>query len=424
MTVHTAPAALRTRPPQSRAEAEALDRADPLAPKREAFDLPPGIYLDGNSLGPLPHRARERVRACVDREWGQGLIASWNEAAWIDLPRTVGAKIAPLIGAEPDDVRACDSTSVNLFKVLAAALALRPGEGAILSQPGNFPTDLYMAEGLIGLTGGTRALRLAETTEDILSELARGDVAVVMLTHIDYRTGRMLDMGAITRAAHAAGALTVWDLAHSTGAVPVDLAGCDADFAIGCGYKYLNGGPGAPAHLYVAPRHQGDARNPLSGWFAHAEPFAFETGFRPAEGVDRFLVGTPPVLSTVALDAALDLWADVAMDAVRAKSVALCEMFIARVEARCSALALASPRDPAERGSQVSFRHPDGYPIVRALIDRGVTGDFRAPDIARFGFTPLYTRYTDVWDAAEIMAEVLGTNAWDAPKYRTRSAVT
>ena len=410
--------------PTSRADAEALDRADPLARHREAFDLPSGIYLDGNSLGPLPHRARERVRECLDREWGEGLIASWNDAGWIDLPQRVGAKIAPLIGAGANDVRVCDSTSVNLFKVLAAALALRPGNGAIMSQPGNFPTDLYVAEGLIGLTGSERELVLAETADDVLTALSDRDVAVVMLTHIDYRTGRMLDMAAITRAAHEAGVLTVWDLAHSTGAVPVDLAGCGADFAVGCGYKYLNGGPGAPAHLYVAPRHQADARNPLSGWFAHAEPFAFEPSFRAAEGADRFLVGTPPVLSAVALEAALEVWEEIDVTAVRRKSVALTELFVALVEAQCPALTLASPRDPAERGSQASFRHPDAYPIVRCLIERGVTGDFRAPDIARFGFTPLYTRYADVWDAATIIAEVLGTGAWDAPRYRERGAVT
>ena len=410
--------------PTSRADAEALDRADPLARHREAFDLPSGIYLDGNSLGPLPHRARERVRECLDREWGEGLIASWNDAGWIDLPQRVGAKIAPLIGAGANDVRVCDSTSVNLFKVLAAALALRPGNGAIVSQPGNFPTDLYVAEGLIGLTGSERELVLAETADDVLTALSDRDVAVVMLTHIDYRTGRMLDMAAITRAAHEAGVLTVWDLAHSTGAVPVDLAGCGADFAVGCGYKYLNGGPGAPAHLYVAPRHQADARNPLSGWFAHAEPFAFEPSFRAAEGADRFLVGTPPVLSAVALEAALEVWEEIDVTAVRRKSVALTELFVALVEAQCPALTRASPRDPAERGSQASFRHPDAYPIVRCLIERGVTGDFRAPDIARFGFTPLYTRYADVWDAATIIAEVLGTGAWDAPRYRERGAVT
>ena len=406
----------------TRADAQAMDAADPLARHREAFDLPPGIYLDGNSLGPLPRIARKRVMDCVDREWGEGLIASWNGAGWIDLPACVGAKIASLVGAGSNDVRAADSTSVNLYKVLAAALALRPGRTTIVSQRGNFPTDLYIAEGLGALMGGRR-LHLVDTAEEALATFD-DDTAVLMLTQIDYRTGAMLDMAAMTRAAHDAGALTVWDLAHSAGALPVDLAGCGADFAVGCGYKYLNGGPGAPAFLYVAPEHQADARNPLSGWFAHAAPFAFEHSFRPAEGIDRFLVGTPPVLSMVALDAALDLWEGIDMEDVRAKSVALTELFIERVEAGCPDLALASPREAARRGSQVSFRHEHAYPIVRCLIERGVTGDFRAPDIARFGFTPLYTRFTDVWDAADIMADVMATRAWDESGFRERSAVT
>ena len=409
-------------PPATRAEAEALDAADPLARHREAFDLPPGIYLDGNSLGPLAHAARERVRRCVDAEWGRGLIASWNAADWVGLPRTVGARIAPLIGAGADDVRVADSTSVNLFKVLAAALTLRPDRRVVVSQRGNFPTDLYTAEGLLGLMGG-RELRLVDTGEEAAAALG-DDVAVLMLTHIDYRDGTMLDMAALTEAAHRAGTLTVWDLAHSTGAVPVDLAGCGADFAVGCGYKYLNGGPGAPAHLYVAPGHQADARNPLSGWFAHARPFAFETEFRPAEGADRFLCGTPPVLSTVALDAALDLWDGIDMADVRAKSMALTELFIDRVEASAPDLRLVTPREAARRGSQVSFAWDNAYPLVSALIERGVTGDFRSPDIARFGFTPLYTRYLDAWDAAEAIADVLRTGAWDEPRHHERRAVT
>ena len=417
LTLHGAPV-----PPSSRAEAEALDAADPLVRHRAAFDLPDGIYLDGNSLGPLTHEARARVRRCVDEEWGRGLIASWNAADWVNLPRTVGAKIAPLIGARAEDVRIADSTSVNLYKVLAAALALRPDRRVVISQRGNFPTDLYTAGGLLGLMGG-RELRLVDTGEEAAAALG-DDVAVLMLTHVDYRDGTMLDMAALTEAAHRAGALTVWDLAHSTGAVPVDLAGSEADFAVGCGYKYLNGGPGAPAHLYVAPQHQGAARNPLSGWFAHAAPFAFEAEFRPAEGADRFLCGTPPVLSTVALDAALDLWAEVDMAALRAKSVALAELFIARVEALAPDLRLATPREAARRGSQVSFAWENAYPLVSALIERGVTGDFRAPNIARFGFTPLYTRYVDAWDAAEQIGEAVRTGAWDRPEHHARREVT
>ena len=422
MTEHVAAAHGSPVPPTTRAEAEALDAADPLARHRAAFDLPPGVYLDGNSLGPLTHAARERVRACVDAEWGQGLIASWNAADWVNLPRTVAAKIAPLIGARAEDVRVADSTSVNLYKVLAAALALRPDRRVVVSQRGNFPTDLYTAEGLLALMGG-RELRLVDTGEEAMAALG-DDTAVLMLTHIDYRDGTMLDMAALTEAAHRAGALTVWDLAHSTGAVPVDLAGTGADFAVGCGYKYLNGGPGAPAHLYVAPKHQPRACNPLSGWFAHAAPFAFETAFRPADGADRFLCGTPPVLSTVALDAALELWAAVDMAQLRAKSVALCELFLARVEALAPALRLVTPRDPARRGSQVSFAWEHAYPLVSALIARGITGDFRTPDVARFGFTPLFTRYVDAWDAAEAVGEVVRTGAWDRPEHHARKAVT
>ena len=408
--------------PATREEALALDAADPLRGLREAFDLSDGVYLDGNSLGRLPLIVRERMRRCVDVEWGRDLIASWNAHGWVDLPRTVGAKIARLIGADPDAVRAADSTSVNLFKVLAAALALRPERRMIVSQRGNFPTDLYVADGLTGLVGD-RELRLVDTGEEALAALGP-DVAVLMLTHVDYRSGRVLDMGRLTAAAHEAGALAVWDLAHSAGAVPVDLAGAGADFAVGCGYKYLNGGPGAPAFFYVSPAHRAAARNPLSGWFGHAAPFAFEPGFRAAEGADRFLVGTPPVLSMTALDAAMDVWDGVEMAEVRAKSVALTEAFVALVERRCPDLRLASPRDPGERGSQVSFRHEHAYPIVRALIERGVVGDFRAPDVARFGFAPLYLRHVDVWDAAEAVAEVMGTRAWDEPRHHARAAVT
>ena len=416
-------------PPPTREALAAMDAEDPLAPLRERFDLPDLIYLDGNSLGPLPRAARERVRRCVDTEWGHDLIASWNKAGWIDLPRTTGARIAALIGAEPDAVRVADSTSVNLFKVLAAALRLRPERRRIVSQRGNFPTDLYTAEGLTALMGDGHELHLVDEPDGIERAIT-DDTAVVMLTHVDYRTGRMLDMGAVTRVAHAAGALAVWDLAHSAGAVPVDLTGAGADFAVGCGYKYLNGGPGAPAFLYVAPDHEG-ATNPLSGWFAHAAPFAFEPSFRPAETVDRFLVGTPPVLSTVALDAALDLWDGVSMADVRAKSLALTDAFIAGVEKRCSGygLALATPRDAGSRGSQVSFRHPHVYPIVSALIERGVIGDFRAATdggngIARFGFAPLFLRHVNVWDAVETLRDVLETRAWDAPQHQAKKAVT
>ena len=425
--------------PFTRLDAERMDARDSLAPVRERFVIPTGetgralIYLDGNSLGHLPHAARERVHRAVDEEWGRDLITSWNRHGWVDLPRTIGAKIAPLVGAEPDAVRVTDSTSVNLFKVLAAALALRPDRRRIVSQRGNFPTDLYMAEGLVGLMGGDRELVTVDEAEEIEAALD-DDTALVMLTQIDYRTGRMLDMTALTRLAHEKGALAVWDLAHSAGAVPVDLAGCGADFAVGCGYKYLNGGPGAPAFVYVAPKHQGEARNPLSGWFAHAAPFAFEPGFRPATGADRFLAGTPPVLSMVALDAALDVWSDIDMGAVREKSVRMTDLFVRLVEERCpterTELELASPRDAERRGSQVSWRHPHAYAIVQCLIAHDVVGDYRAPlnegevGVARFGFTPLTLRYTDVWDAVDRLAAIMDERLWDEERFHRRSAVT
>lgn len=404
----------------TRADAVALDAADPLARHREAFVLPEGvIYLDGNSLGPLTKRARERVAEAVEAEWGEGLIRAWNTAGWIDLPHKVAAKIAPLIGARAEDVVVTDSTSVNLFKVLNAALTkAENGRTVILSEPGNFPTDLYIAEGVGALKGAE--LRLSQ---DVLADLDEG-VAVLMLTQVDYRTGARHPMARVTEAAHDAGALVVWDLAHSTGAFPVDLEAAGADFAVGCGYKYLNGGPGAPAFVWAARRHQ-DAVQPLSGWFAHAAPFAFEPSFRPAAGMVRYLTGTAPVLSMTALDAALDVFDGIDMSAVADKSAALCALMIARVEARCGdAVRLASPRDRAVRVSQVSFRCEAGYPVMQALIADGVIGDFRAPDILRFGLAPLYTRFVDVFDAVEIMADVLATGRWDRPHFHRRAAVT
>ncbi|WP_281262246.1 kynureninase [Acuticoccus kandeliae] len=404
----------------TRAEAEALDRADPLAPMREAFILPEGvIYLDGNSLGPLTHSAKARVASAVAEEWGEGLIRSWNTAGWVDLPRTIAAKIAPLIGVSSQDVIVTDSTSVNLFKVLAAALQkAREGRTVILSERGNFPTDLYIAQGVGPLYGAE--LRL---TDDILGAID-DTVAVVMVTEVDYRTGRRHDMAEVTSRAHQVGALVIWDLAHSAGAFPVTLDAAGADFAIGCGYKYLNGGPGAPAFVWVAPRHQ-DATQPLSGWFGHQSPFAFEPGFRPAPGIDRFLTGTPPVLAMAALDAALDVFGAVDMTLVRQKSVALCDLMIARVDARCGgALPLASPREADRRGSQVSLHCEMGYPVMQALIAAGVIGDFRAPDILRFGFTPLYTRFVDVFDAVEVLVDILERRTWDTEAFHRRAAVT
>ncbi len=408
----------------TRADAERLDAADPLAPFRDRFALPEGlVYLDGNSLGALPKAAAARVADVVAHEWGEGLVRSWNDAGWIDLPRRAGDKIARLVGAGEGEVVCADSTSVNVFKVLSAALSLRPGRSTILSEEGNFPTDLYLAEGLARLLGKGHRLRLVPKS-DACSALD-GDTAALLLTHVDYRTGERHDLEAVTRAAHAAGALAIWDLAHSAGAMPVDLTGAGADLAVGCGYKYLCGGPGAPAFLYVAPRHQEAFRQPLSGWLGHAEPFAFEAAYRPAPGISRALCGTPPILSMSALDAALDVLLEADLALVRAKSEALTSYFVQAVEQECGdAVRLVSPLLPSLRGSQASFAHPDAYAVMRALIERGVVGDVRAPDILRFGFAPLYVRFVDAWDAARALADVLSSHAHERPELRRRAAVT
>jgi kynureninase len=394
-------------------------------PMREAFELPENvIYLDGNSLGPLPRRARARLERTVADEWGGLLIRGWTEAGWIDLPARVGDRIARLIGAPPGSVMACDSTSVNLYKVLSAALAMRPGRRVVLSDSGNFPTDLYVAQGLLAALGEDYTLRIVGPEE--VAAAIDGQVAVLMLTEVDYRTGRLHDMAALTALAHGAGALAVWDLAHSAGALPVDVTGTGADFAVGCGYKYLNGGPGAPAFLYVRPEHAAALQPRLAGWMGHAAPFAFDLDYRPAEGVERMRVGTPPVLSLAALDAALELWDGVQMGALRERSIALSDLFIAEVEARAAGhgLCLASPRDGRRRGSQVSFQCPEGYAVMQALIARGVIGDFRAPDLIRFGFAPLYNIAAEVVEAASRLEAVLRERAWDRPEYRVRAKVT
>ncbi|MBK6405300.1 MAG: kynureninase [Holophagales bacterium] len=407
-----------------RRDAEHLDASDPLAPFRDRFVLPDGlVYLDGNSLGALPKGATARVAEAVSREWGEGLVRSWNDAGWIDLPRRVGDKIARLVGAGPGEVVCADSTSVNVFKVLSAALALRPGRRTILSEEGNFPTDLYVGEGLARLLGRGHRVHLVPKGDVVRSLDA--DTAALLLTHVDYRTGERHDLSAVTHAAHAAGALAVWDLAHTAGAMPVDLTAAGADYAVGCGYKYLCGGPGAPAFLYVAPRHQEGFEQPLSGWLGHAEPFAFEPAYRPAAGISRFLCGTPPILSMSALDAALDVILETDLAVVRAKSEALTSFFVDAVEQLCGdAVRLVSPRAPSLRGSQVSFAHADGYAVMQALISRGVVGDFRAPDVLRFGFAPLYVRFVDTFDAAAALAEVLSSHAHERPEFRRRAAVT
>lgn len=400
--------------PATRAECEARDRADPLARLRERFVLPEGvIYLDGNSLGALPAAAAARVARVVEEEWGAGLIGSWNAAGWIGLPQRVGAKIARLVGAASDEVVCADSTSVNLFKLLSVALGIAGARNVILSECGNFPTDLYIARGLIGQLGGRHRLELvAGGDPDALHAAIRrtgSELAVVMLTQVDYRTGHLHDLAEVTRRTHQAGALAVWDLAHSAGALPVDLAAANADFAAGCGYKYFNGGPGAPAFLYVARRHHARFVQPLCGWMGDAAPFEFSPDYRPAPGIARYLSGTPAILAMSALDEALGVLLEAPMAAIREKSLALGDLFIARVEHEAAGhgMALVTPREHARRGSHVSFAHPDGGAIVQALIARGVVGDFRPPGMLRFGLTPLYTRFTDVWDAAAILGEVL-----------------
>jgi kynureninase len=397
--------------------------SDPLARFRDRFALPDGvIYLDGNSLGALPKSTPARIAEVIEREWGRDLITSWNKHGWIDLSQRVGDKIARLVGAGPGEVMVADSTSVNLFKLLAAALRLRPGRCILLSERGNFPTDLYVAEGLVELLGQSHELRLVEP-EEIPGAIDDG-VAVVFLTQVDYRTGRLHDLAEITARAHQAGALMLWDLAHSAGALPVDLRGAGAEFAVGCGYKYLNGGPGAPAFLYLRGDLQESIKTPLTGWLGHAAPFAFETAYRPAPGIGRGRVGTPPILSLAALEIGVDLMLEADMAEIRRASIALTEQVIAAVETRCPELRLVSPRDPARRGSQVSFAHPEGYAIVQALIARGVIGDFRAPDILRFGIAPLYVRPKDIDAAVAHLRAVLDGREWDRPEFRTHAAVT
>ena len=407
-----------------RSACQARDAGDPLGRFRERFDLPAGtIYLDGNSLGALPRATAPRLAEVIEREWGLGLITSWNRHGWIDLPRRVGDKIGRLIGAAPGQVVVADSTSVNLFKLLDAALALAPDRRVVLSDTGNFPTDLYIAQGVVASRGG--GCRLALVEEERLSAAIDAATAVVMLTQVNYRSGRLHDLAAITAAAHRAGALVLWDLSHSAGALPIDLDGVGADLAVGCGYKYLNGGPGAPAFLYVAERHQARIKPPLSGWMGHEAPFAFDRDYRPAAGIARNLCGTPAILGLAALEVGVDLMLEADLAQVRAKSMALGECFAGLVETRCPGLfGRASPRDPAARGSQICFSHADGYAIVQALIARGVIADFRAPDIMRFGFAPLYLRFVDVWDAVDHLAEVMRTRAWDTEEFHTRAAVT
>jgi kynureninase len=408
----------------SLAEVRAWDAADPLRAFRDRFELPADvIYLDGNSLGPPPVAVHDRLNDVMGREWGGGLIRSWNQADWIGAPARIGAKIAPLVGAKPNEVSVADSTSVNLFKLIVAAVGAQAGRTVILTEPANFPTDLYVAQGVQStLPGVSLRVRPAEQ----LLEAIGGDVALVMLSHIHYKSGRKHDMARLTAAAHDAGAMILWDLSHSAGAVEVDLNGAGADLAVGCGYKYLNGGPGAPSWLFVAERLQAQLESPLTGWMGHADPFGFGDDYRPAAGIERFLCGTPPMLSLLALECGIDVFAEADIAAVAEKGQRLASLFIDLVEDRCAGhgLELVTPRDPAGRGSHVSFAHPHAWPIMQALIDRGVIGDFRAPDVLRCGFTPLYLGFEDVRRAAEILRDILETGTWREARFETRTRVT
>jgi kynureninase len=406
-------------------DCEALDRADPLRHKRAEFTIPQGmIYLDGNSLGVLPSHVPERVMEVASRQWGETLIKSWNEHGWFHLPRKTGDRIAKLIGAPEGSVIAGDTISVNLFKLLAAAAKINPSRRVILSDNGNFPSDLYVAQGFRDLLDDDYLLKIV-APEDVIDAID-DTVAFTMITEVDYRTARLHDMKAVTARAHEMGALTIWDLAHSAGATPVDLSGSKADFALGCTYKYLNGGPGAPAFLYVRPDLQDKVQPALSGWWGHEAPFAFDLDYRPAPGIIRNQCGTQPILSLAALDAALDVWDGIDMQEVRRKSLALCSAFIALVDERCAkhGVTLAGPRASEERGSHVSLHHPQGYAVMQAMIAADVIGDFRAPDMMRFGFTPLYTSFTDVWNAVDILVRILDNREWDQPQFLARKAVT
>jgi kynureninase len=393
------------------------------AATKAMFHLPEGmIYLDGNSLGPLPKATEARVSQAVTAEWGEKVITGWNRAGWMAQPTVYGDRIGRLIGAEPGHVVLGDTLSIKVYQALSAAIDMVPERKVILTDSGNFPSDIYMAEGLIKSLGRGLELRVV-APEDVADHIDE-NLAVLMLTQVDYRTGRLHDMGDLTAKAHAAGAVTVWDLAHTAGALAVDLQGCNADFAVGCTYKYLNAGPGAPAFIYVAPRHIDTCQPALSGWLGHAAPFAFDLDYRPGTGIERMRVGTPSVLQMAALDSALDIWDQVDMQALRTASIALTEQFIAGVEAACPMLTLASPRDPNARGSQVSFAFEPGYAAMQACIAQNLIGDFRAPDIMRFGFTPLFVDAADVERAIAVIADVMQNKLWDNPTYQTRSRVT
>ncbi|MFX1734818.1 kynureninase [Paraburkholderia sp. A1RI_3L] len=413
-----------------RDDALALDRADPLAPLRDQFALASDtIYLDGNSLGVPPKAASARAQQVIGAEWGEGLIRSWNAAGWFALPRRLGNKLAPLIGAAEDEVVVTDTISINLFKALSAALRLQdardPHRRVIVSERSNFPSDLYIAQGLIEQLDRGYELRLVDDPAE-LPDAIGNDTAVAMITHVNYRTGYMHDMAALTQLIHQSGALALWDLAHSAGAVPVDLNGVAADYAVGCTYKYLNGGPGSPAFVWVPKRHQDAFSQPLSGWWGHRAPFQMDPVYQPGPGIGRYLCGTQPMVSMALVECGLDVFLQTSMQEIRRKSLALTDLFIDLVESRCAghALHLVTPRAHSQRGSHVSFAHPHGYEVMQALIARNVIGDYREPHVLRFGFTPLYLRYADVWDAVETLRDVLESESWRAPEFAARGAVT
>jgi len=406
------------------------DLRDPLAPLKQRFELPDGvIYLDGNSLGVMPTTARARSAEVIEQEWGVGLIRSWNTADWFELPARLGNKLGQLIGANEDEVVITDTTSLNLFKALAAALRIqqetRPQRRVIVSERDNFPTDLYMIQGMIDFLQQGYELRLIDDETPLEAALDE-DVAVLLLSHVNYRTGAMYDMASVTAQAHQFGALTIWDLAHAAGAVPVDLNAAEADFAVGCTYKYLNGGPGSPAFIWVSRHHQDRFWQPLSGWWGHQRPFDMAVDYQPASGIRRFLCGTQPIVSMSLIECGLDVALEADMDAVRAKSLALTDLFIALVEERCKGhpLTLVTPRDHDQRGSHASFRHPEGFAVMQALIARGVIGDYREPEVLRFGITPLYLGYADVWDAVDTLKDILDSRSWDTPEFKQRTSVT
>ena len=408
------------------AAVEAMDEADPLRVFRSRFALPAGvIYLDGNSLGAASHEVFAEVRQAAMEEWGNGLIRSWNSAGWFHLPLELGDRIGRLIGAAEGQTIVTDSTSINIYKTLHAALAIRPGRNVIVAEGDSFPTDLYMAEGVASTRPGLK-LRLEGRDAGTIEELIDENVAVVLINHVNYKSGELRDMAALTKRIQAAGALVIWDLCHSAGALPVDLDGADADFAVGCTYKYLNGGPGAPAFIYAAKRHHASIVQPLSGWWSHARPFAFEQSFDGDAGIKRFLCGTQPILSLRALKGALSIWDEVDMEALRRKSIALTDLFIRLVETKCGqyGVELETTRDSEKRGSQVSFIHSNAYEVMQALIERGVIGDFRAPSTLRFGFTPLYVSYHDVWRAVTVLEEILSSGSWKDARFAVRAAVT